>query len=75
MNTQREFALRPSFERCAHRGSFITMAYVPAGVFCDDCQTLLSQFIPQPPEVLGYLSADWAWHHRDGKPWTTKEAA
>ena len=26
-----------------------------------------------PPEVLGYVSADWAWHHQHGNAWTTHE--
>lgn len=37
------------------------------------CNTLLLQYLPEPPEVLGYVSADWAWHHEQGRPWTTWE--
>lgn len=57
---------------CLHRSCFTTMAYVPAGVVCSTCGKLLLQYIPQPPEVLGYVSADWAWKHQHGKEWTTK---
>ncbi len=70
---QLEMRLAGDRERCPHRSSFVTMAYVPAGVFCDGCGTLLCQVIPQGPEVLGYVSADWAWRHVDGKAWTTQE--
>ena len=58
---------------CAHRTSFISCAYVPAGDVCCHCGLLLSQFIPQPPEVLGYVSGTWQWK-LDGKPWTTATA-
>lgn len=57
---------------CDHRVTFVTMAYVPAGVACIRCDLLLMQYLPEPPERLGYLSADWAWKHRDGKEWTTQ---
>lgn len=70
---QTEMTFRPDWQQCEHRSCFISMAYVPAGDYCPACDTLLLQFIPQSPEQLGYLSADWAWHHRDGKPWTTKQ--
>ena len=63
--------LRPDRERCPHRYGFLSLAYVPAGVVCSECGLLILQYVPQPQEVLGYLSADWAWHHRDGKAWTT----
>lgn len=53
-----------------------------------ECDTLLSQSVPRPPEVVGYLTADWAWklspHEStiytsafvpggEGKAWTTWE--
>jgi hypothetical protein len=58
--------------RCPHDDCFVTMAYVPAGSWCAKCNTLVSQEVPLPPELLGYLSADWAWHLR-GNAWTTQE--
>lgn len=57
---------------CLHPDRMSTMAVVPAGVCCCYCGALICQAIPRPPEVLGYVSADWAWHHRDGKAWTTR---
>ena len=58
---------------CKHKSRFVTMAYVPAGIVCSECGKLLLQYIPQSPDVLGYKSADWAWHHVYGKEWTTQE--
>jgi hypothetical protein len=63
---------KPREVQCQHDRTFVTMAYVPAGVFCFDCGLLLSQYLPTPPEILGYVSATWKWHHIDGRPWTTQ---
>lgn len=30
------------------------------------------QYIPQGPEVIGYVSADWAWKNIHGQEYTTK---
>lgn len=66
------FHLQP-WRECSHEFGYDTMAYVPAGVFCTDCQTLILQYVPESPQVLGYLSADWAWHYSKGKAWTTAQ--
>jgi hypothetical protein len=59
---------------CSHPSGFYTHAYVPGGYFCDHCGLLVWQsFIPaNQPDALGYISADWAWHYRDNRPWTTQ---
>ena len=75
MSGQLEMRLAGARERCSHRSCFVSAAYVPAGVWCEGCGTLICQFIPRSPEVLGYVSADWAWKHVDGKAWTTQEVA
>jgi len=62
----------PDWRECSHNDGYETSAFVPSGVFCSDCDTLILQFIPMPPASLGYMSAEWAWHHRDGKPWTSE---
>ena len=69
------FDLRPDATVCNHSSCFQTMAYVPAGEYCTKCNTLISQhFVPaNEPELIGYVSANWAWHYRDGKDWTTQE--
>lgn len=56
---------------CDHEHSYPTTAYVPAGWCCGKCHQLLGQFIPKPPELLGYVSGDWQWR-LDGKAWTTQ---
>ena len=61
----------PTSETCDHELCHDTHAVVPVGLFCMNCNTLLLQYLPEPPEVLGYVSADWAWHNEHGKPWTT----
>lgn len=63
----------PEVEECDHRHGFYSSAYVPGGYVCSRCGTLYAQTLPQSPEVVGYLTADWAWHYRDGNPWTTQE--
>lgn len=68
---QLELALVPDRDRCPHESTFYTSAYVPGGECCTECDTLLSQSIPRPPEVVGYLTADWAWK-LEGNPWTTQ---
>ena len=56
---------------CQHNSCFVTMACVPAGLVCADCGKLLFQYLPQSPDELGYMSADWAWHYKHGRSWTT----
>ena len=56
---------------CRHESCYCTSACVPAGLVCFRCGALLLQYLPQSPAEMGYVSADWAWHHRDGKEWTT----
>ena len=62
----------PNWRDCSHEEGFETSAFVPGVVVCSDCDTLVLQYVPEAPEELGYISAQWAWHHRDGKPWTTE---
>ena len=70
---QLKFNFKPHRSQCPHKRTFVTQAYVPCGVSCLDCGELISQFLPTPPEKLGYVSAAWKWHYIDGKPWTTKD--
>lgn len=58
---------------CEHKWGFISYAFVPVGHVCSECGELLSQNIPQPPEVLGYVSACWHWHYVEGRPWISSE--
>ena len=60
----------PDWRTCEHPGGFYSLAYVPGGFCCSRCQRLLCQDLPDPPEVVGYLTATWKWK-LDGKPWTT----
>lgn len=71
-NKQISLDFSPGREQCKHRSCFVSMAYVPAGMVCSRCGMLLSQYIPQPTAVIGYLSADWAWS-QEGRSWTTQE--
>lgn len=70
-----QLSLFPFFVQppCDHSWTIVSMAYVPAGVVCMKCHDLLSQFIPQSPEEIGYLSADWAWKHVHGREYTTRQ--
>lgn len=64
-------AYAPPPPPCRHESCFVTMACVPAGMVCFRCGKLLYQYLPESPEEIGYVTADWAWHHRDNNPWTT----
>jgi hypothetical protein len=63
----------PTRQTCQHDSCHDTSAVVPAGLFCTICNTLILQYLPESPEMLGYVSADWAWHHQHGNAWTTHE--
>ena len=69
--SQLKLDLSKRAEDCIHEFGFVTMACVPAGYFCGDCESLVFQYIPQSPDRLGYESADWAWKHRHGRNYTT----
>lgn len=58
--------IKPRWFDCAHRGTFVTMAVVPAGEFCGDCETLLSQGRPEFPGEFSYRTADRAYFERTG---------
>lgn len=65
-----EFAPPP----CEHSCCFMSLASVPPTLVCVHCSKALWQRLPplfDEPLTLGYVTADWAWHWRDGKPWTT----
>lgn len=68
---------RTSPDQCEHESCYMTMMYVPPGIYCTRCKLLISQFYiaPNEPEIIGYVSASWAWHYRDGKSWTTQNSA
>lgn len=53
-------------EPCDHSSCFVTLAHVPAGVHCDKCHQLISQFIPKSPKQLGYVSAEWRYLQENG---------
>lgn len=60
------FAFPSDLLPCEHNRTFDTMACVPCGVFCMDCDQLLYQYLPIPPEKLGYVSADWDYIQKHG---------
>ena len=64
--TQTEFDFVFHRPTCKHDGAqYLTHSVIPAGVVCAECEELLFQYIPESPEQLGYLSAEWAWLHGD----------
>lgn len=67
---QFEFRFNADLGSCDHNSGFISQACVPAGYICDECGHLIWQSVPQPPEVLGYLTATWEWK-QSGKAFTT----
>lgn len=74
-SSQMVMDFRPDPRECLHEGlCYKTQACVPSGVFCDTCKSVVYQrIVPiDEPETLGYVSAEWAWRHRKGRPWTTQ---
>lgn len=75
MARQLTLDFNPDPLQCKHWkwGGYATVAVVPSGVYCHLCDTLISQQVvyPNEPEMTGYESADWAWHFKYGKPWTS----
>jgi hypothetical protein len=59
------------WQNCEHSG-FYTLAEVPGGFYCEKCQQIIWRHIclRTEPQDIGYTTANWAWHYRDGKPWT-----
>ena len=52
---------------------FHSSAHVPGGLFCSDCDMIVMRDLPPPknqPEIIGYISATWAWKYEDGRDWT-----
>lgn len=49
----------PAKPPCNHDTCYPTHAVVPCGLVCFQCGELVLQYIPQSPEKLGYVSADW----------------
>jgi hypothetical protein len=64
---------RPTWRECRHELCHDTYCVVPAGTWCSECDTLISQYVPASPQEIGYLSADWAWKYQDGNEWVTEE--
>lgn len=54
-----------------HSG-YYTVACVPGGFYCDQCDTIVFRDIcfANEPKELGYESATWVWHYKDRRPWT-----
>lgn len=58
---------------CSSHAGFYSLAYVPGGLFCTHCNMIVMRDMPPPenePELIGYISATWAWKYRDGNDWT-----
>jgi hypothetical protein len=52
---------------------FMSGAHVPSGLFCSNCNMIVMRLLPplkNEPEILGYVSATWAWKYEDGRDWT-----
>lgn len=71
MQLQLSLSATRQLVECKHPYGFVSQAYVPAGFICTSCGLLTHQYLPEPPEVLGYLSGTWAWGIRHQFRWTT----
>lgn len=68
---QLQFNWESKWQQCEHQHVISTLAVIPAGLWCQDCETLLQQSRPQSPQELGYVAADWAWFYVHGNRWIT----
>lgn len=56
---------------CDHVG--FDAAQVPSGLYCTNCDMVVTRYLPpvkNEPEILGYITATWAWKYEDGREWT-----
>lgn len=67
------FDFNPPPLDCEHESGFYSNAYVPGGYFCDDCNHIVYRDMPpekNQPDLIGYVTADWAWKYKHGNGWT-----
>lgn len=53
--------------------NFISLSEVPCSHVCLKCGKTWWRNIPPPvnePDILGYITATWAWHYIHGNAWT-----
>ena len=58
---------------CGGHIGFMSTAHVPHGLFCNNCNMIVMRDLPPPknePEIIGYVSATWAWKYEDGNEWS-----
>jgi len=58
---------------CESHIGFHSNAHVPGGLFCMNCDMIVMRDLPPPknqPEIIGYISATWAWKYEDARDWT-----
>lgn len=58
---------------CDNHVCYPSNACVPGGLFCMVCKMIVVRDMPpaeNEPELIGYVTANWAWKYRDGKDWT-----
>ena len=70
---QLNFLYDYDYSDCEHKSGFMTLAYVPGGYFCTDCNQLVYRTMPpaiNEPDILGYVTATWAWKYVHGNAWT-----
>lgn len=70
---QLSLVLKIIVDECEHKSGFNTNAHVPGGYFCTDCSNLVYRDMPpieNEPDILGYVTANWAWKYKYGKAWT-----
>jgi len=69
---QLEFSLKIDPLTCNHESCFYSLSEVPGGDYCEDCECFIFRSIcyQEEPKNLGYITATWAWHYQDQKPWT-----
>lgn len=58
---------------CDGHIGFHSNAHVPGGLFCSNCDMIVMRDLPPPknqPEIIGYVSATWAWKYEHGNEWS-----
>jgi hypothetical protein len=72
-------AIEPAYPvvfECEHEHGFHSNAHVPGGYFCSGCNMIVIRDMPPPvnqPDLIGYISANWAWKYVHGNEWTSDD--
>lgn len=63
MKDQLELQLLPDWQLCKEHSGYLSLAGEAPGEYCTHCEVVWVTYIPEAPEVIGYVSAVWKYFH------------